>query len=428
MSKVLKTPSELAGIEWTRETPVGLSSPAAHKRAPLKILFLNHNVVRGGGTYYRAFDVARYLVRRGHSVTLLSIAPESKWTVEREINQGVEIVHTPDLFWGIGRSGWDPWDTLVRTNFVRHGEWDVIHAWDCRPVVIFPALAARRFSKRHPKLIIDWCDWWGRGGTQLERGGSWVRYIYNAVETLFEEAFRRSADATTVISTALRDRAVKLGVDPRQIHLIPQGCDTLLRPSQTTRDEARATLGVASHDPIFITVGVLNTSDAALLFKTVPLVRAKMPRAKFYIIGKTRARAPAHLAGDSVEELGYVPDATLATYLCAANALVVPLADTLSSRARWPSKVNFALTYEVPVVVSRVGDLPRLLQQEGAAFVASPTPESLAETIMEAASGDADLAAIKAAAHRVATELLPWSKSIDELEALYYDVLTPAVE
>jgi glycosyltransferase involved in cell wall biosynthesis len=250
-----------------------------------------------------------------------------------------------------------------------------------------------------------------------------MRHIYNAVETFFEESFRRFADGTTVISTALFDRATNLGVPADGIRIIPQGCDPIAS-DRATREEARAALNIGADDVIFITVGVLNTSDADLLFKTVPIVRSKMPSAKFFIIGRNRARVPASLAGESVYELGYVPDETLSFYLSCADALVVPLADTLSSRARWPSKVNSALTHDLPVVVTRVGDLPRLLQRRGAAFVASPDPESFAETILEAATNRSLVDGVKTAAKSVATEVLPWSTVIDNLEAYYYEVLS----
>jgi glycosyltransferase involved in cell wall biosynthesis len=411
-------PDEPKPVAFLKQTP---PLPAGHE--PLRLLFLNHNVVRAGGTFFRAFDAARYLVRRGHSVTLLSISTRSRWHIEREVNEGVEIIHTPDLFWGIGRSGWDPWDTVVRMKLAAAGDWDIVHAWDCRPAVIFPALAATHFGRSHQtKLLIDWCDWWGRGGTQMERGGSWVRYVYNFVETFFEEAFRRYADGTTVISTPLFDRAVRLGLRATNIRIIPQGCDAVV-PDPIGRTVAREALGLNGDAPIFITVGVLNTSDAALLFETVPLVRKYAPDAKFFIIGRNRARVPDALSKDAVSDLGFVSDETLSYYFAAADAMVVPLADTVSSRARWPSKVNLSLTRGVPVVVTRVGDLPRILENEGAAFVARPDPDSLAAAIIDAVRERTILGDINAAAKRVATEMLRWDAIIDDLEAYYYEVL-----
>ena len=386
----------------------------------LRMLFLNHNVVRGGGTFFRAFDVARYLVGRGHSVTLLSISPQSRFRREREVVAGVEIIHTPDFFWGMGRSGWDLWDALSRVQFVSGRRWDLIQAWDTRPVVILPALAARFFSrKRNAKLIIDWSDWWGRGGTQMERGGSWMRYFYNAIETFFEERFRRFADGTTVISTSLRARAVGLGVPREEILLLPQGCDLIPLGTAASREEARRTLGIAPDEHLFITVGVLNVSDAKLLFEVIRRGVREIPRARFVLIGRNRVKTPGDILGPRVQDAGFVPADVLAGYMAAADAFVVPLSENLSSRARWPSRINVALAHGLPVVVTRVGDLPLLLDHEGAAFVARPDAEDIVRKLAEVVSDKAAAERVRIAARRVATELLAWPLVVDQLEEFY---------
>jgi|GEM_PF-1023245 len=397
--------------------------PPARRR--LRMLFLNHNVVRGGGTFFRAFDAARYLTKRGHSVTILSISPESRWRSDREVTDGVEIIHTPDLFWGIGRSGWDPWDILFRILFVSRRKWDLIQAWDSRPAVILPALVARfRSRSRNAKLFIDWSDWWGRGGTQMERGGGWTRYFYNAIETFFEERFRRFADGTTVISTSLRDRAISLGVRREEILLLPQGCD----PPQDagSREEARRALGIDPEDKLFIVVGVLNVSDSKLLFDVMRRVLRDMPDARFALIGRMRLKLPPDLVGPRVTETGFMAPSVLTStsYLAAADAFVVPLNENLSSRARWPSRVNMALAWGVPVVVSRVGDLPRFLEYEEAAFVSNPNAADLAQKIMEVVRDPAAAERVKTAAKRVATLQLSWPGVIDQLEDFYFDVLS----
>src|SRR5258708_4193778 len=84
-------------------------SPPFPPRTSMRILSLNHNVVRRGGTFFRAYHAARHLVRRGHTVTLLTISAERRWGFRREVSEGVEIIETPDALWGVGRSGWDLW-------------------------------------------------------------------------------------------------------------------------------------------------------------------------------------------------------------------------------------------------------------------------------------------------------------------------------
>ncbi len=73
----------------------------------MRLLFLNHNV-RGRGTYVRAFQLGRELVRAGHEVTLVTTSERARWAVREEASDGVRVVEMPDLWWGPARTGWDP--------------------------------------------------------------------------------------------------------------------------------------------------------------------------------------------------------------------------------------------------------------------------------------------------------------------------------
>src|SRR5579871_6778359 len=106
----------------------------------MKILFLNHNVAFKGGTFFRAYHFARHLVQLGHEVTLFTISPDSRLKCTTREVDGIKFVDTPDWLWGIGRTGWDVWDTASRILAISGGTWDLVHAFDSRPAVILPAL------------------------------------------------------------------------------------------------------------------------------------------------------------------------------------------------------------------------------------------------------------------------------------------------
>ncbi|MGH7447633.1 MAG: hypothetical protein ACRELT_08735, partial [Longimicrobiales bacterium] len=61
------------------------------------------------------------------------------------------------------------WNTMWRTCMLAREQFDLIHAFDSRPVVILPALAVR--GTAGAPLVLDWADWWGRGGVIGERSG-----------------------------------------------------------------------------------------------------------------------------------------------------------------------------------------------------------------------------------------------------------------
>jgi glycosyltransferase involved in cell wall biosynthesis len=389
----------------------------------MRILYLNHNVAWHSGTFFRAYQAARHLAARGHAVSLLSISPRRRIGFHREVSSGVDIIHTPDLFWGRGRTGWDPWDTANRLAYVNRGGWDIIHAWDTRPAVILPALHARRRSRAlGGKLVIDWCDWWGRGGTQVERQDGWGKRLYAPVETYFEEAFRTRADATTVISRALQQRAIGLGVPPERMWLLPNGCETGA-PDLPDRLAARRRLGLPEAAPLVIGVGALIRSDAALLFETLLLIQQQRPDCIFALVGRHGARVPDALhQSPGFLETGYLAADVLQDYMAACDALLVPLADTLANRARWPSKVNPFLAAGRAVVISAVGDLPALLQQEAAALVVAPSAAAIAGGVLRLLEMPELRASIESSAHRLAHNQLSWNHLASQLEDVYRTV------
>ena len=73
----------------------------------MNVLMLVHNT-SGQGTYRRAMPLARELVRKGHSVTLISTSVSQRFVLKTRTIEGVLEVESPDIFSGGLRSGWGP--------------------------------------------------------------------------------------------------------------------------------------------------------------------------------------------------------------------------------------------------------------------------------------------------------------------------------
>ena len=171
----------------------------------MRALFLNHNVI-GTGTYQRASSFAREVARRGHDVTLVTTSRTRRLRAQERRTGSLQVIEAPDLLTGAGRTGWDVWNTLWRARRLVPEHFDLVHAFDCRPAVLMPALLQRR--RTGAALFFDWADWWGRGGTINERSGPVVRTLVGPLETWLEESFRADATANTTISEALRQRCL----------------------------------------------------------------------------------------------------------------------------------------------------------------------------------------------------------------------------
>jgi glycosyltransferase involved in cell wall biosynthesis len=382
----------------------------------VRVLLLNHNLAFGGGTFNRAYAIGRELAARGHRVTLISIHERARWRFEVTRHDGLTLVRSPDLMIGPARTGWDPYDTLRRVGWLRGHRWDLIHAFDCRPAVILPALAARRFSPE-AALVIDWADWWGRGGTIRERSGWFVRTVFGPIETFFEEAFRRCADRTTVISTALRDRAVALGVPPTTVTILPHGCDCQ-RITPEDPAAARARLGIPASSPLVGWVGALARRDASLLWEVLRLLVRTEPALRLVLIGRPRVPVPSDV-GPWVKAVGFVSEPHLRDWVAACDVMLTTLAASLASRARWPSKVNDYLAAGKAVVITNVGDFPRLLSEHQAAVVCPPKAEALAAATLHVLREPALRHQLEQRARWVAEQVLAWPTLIDRLQAVY---------
>lgn len=392
----------------------------------MRILYLNHNVAQRGGTFYRAYHAGRYLTRRGHSVTLLTISACKRWGFEREVSEGVEIIHTPDLLWGLGRSGWDPWDTLNRISYLHNRQWEIIHAWDSRPVVVLPALYARRQSQKvDGKLIMDWCDWWGRGGVQAERANKVAQLIYGPIETFFEEAFRTQADGTTVISGALRDRALKLGVSPDSLVNLPQGCDPdFIRPIQ--KQVARAQLGIPLDDFVVGYRGTITVKEVDLLMQTLVIAKSQIPRLRFFagnVVVTSSAISFRQSAdrywGEWITETGRVPVDQLSLHLAVCDVFILPMTiKSVLNNAKWPSKINDFLAAGRPIVATQVGEVAALFKED-IGIATDDDPRSLANALVQIAQNPVQTAYFERNARALAEGKLNWMGIVEQLEMFY---------
>jgi glycosyltransferase involved in cell wall biosynthesis len=333
---------------------------------------------------------------------------------------GISLVETPDLLWSVGRTGWDPWDTLNRLTWLRTKTWDIVHAWDCRPAVIIPALYAKQHSKAtEVKLVIDWCDWWGRGGTQAERKGKLAKLVYGPVETFFEEAFRTKADGTTVISEALYQRSLRLRVPQDTIRILPQGCDTD-EFLNLDRASARKALGIPLDVHLILSVGALTTSEAKLFFDSAQLLLGTRADCRVVMIGNHRSLIPPAIKyHPRFFEAGFVAEETLRNYVAACTALLAPLTDTIASRGRWPSKVNPFLAAGRVAVVTEVGDLAKILKREVAGIVPRCDAEDIVKSINNLLASPSLQRRYECRARWVAENLLAWPIVTAKLEEFY---------
>jgi len=338
--------------------------------------------------------------------------------VQQSRESGLTLVQMPDLTWGRVRTGWDPWNTLRRISFLWGGRFDLIHAFDCRPAVILPALALR--ARSGAALFIDWADWWGRGGRIHDRSGWFVRTTFGPIETWFEEAFRLQALGTTVISSALAERCERMGIDRGQILHVSDGCKHGAPP--LSRESARAQLGIGG--PLIAYLGTCTPAEMELACAMLRRLRSGGSQARLVFVGDPRVPVPRDVeACGAVLRTGFLPADEMALWLGAADLCLIVMPDTIGHRGRWPGKISEYLSAGRPVLMTAVGDAAALVQRVGAGWTAPPMAEALAEAAARVLPDEEALARAGAAARALAEGDLSWDRLAGELESFYHERL-----
>lgn len=387
----------------------------------MRVILLNHNVARRGGTFWRVLEIGKALLAAGHETTIVTTSPRARWRISLARPPGCEIIEMPALFPGRVRSGFDPidlarrlyWSATLPTRQV-----DVIHAFDCRPNVILPALLLRRRMKA--ALVIDWADWWGRGGTIDERHSNpFLRNTVRPIETYFEEAFRTRADATTVISTALARRAEDLGVKPESIALLPQGCNPdEIRPQEMA--SSRRACGLPQDVPILGYLGTLLPKDADLLMTLFKGIRQQRPDSRLLLIGNPGTHLPA---SDGIIKVGFVSQERLPVYLGSCNLFLLPLAESIANAARWPSKVNSYFSAGRPVVACPVGDVADVVRRWEVGRLGRLGDGSFQQACHALLADPAEATRLGHNGRRLAETTLSWSHIVEQLLLVYASLL-----
>jgi glycosyltransferase involved in cell wall biosynthesis len=389
----------------------------------MRICFLNHNLAERG-TYFRCFHLARHLVRQGHSVTAITGSPSRRLRATRITRQGVNIWETPALFPMPLRCGYDPAETLTRMWMLRHASFDVVHAFDCRPSVIYPALQLA--GRNHGRLFTDWADWWAPDGAAHERPEfKLISRFSIQIETYYEVHFRNRAVGQTVINRALEERAHALGCPPDRLLRLRSGADTdAIRPLDLTA--SRRGLGLELDRPMALFAGYAMY-DVDYMLEAFALLLRHRPRTQLCLLGEIpaslRQQARILVPGNALCLPGPVPFADLPRWLSAANVLLLPYRDRLTNRGRWPNKIGDYLAAGRPVVTHPTDEFGDLFAGRDFVQLSGDTPGAFADAIERVLAEPDRWASRCAQARAFAEQEMDWAPLAGSLTDFYKRML-----
>jgi glycosyltransferase involved in cell wall biosynthesis len=386
----------------------------------MKILLINHNQI-GQGTYRRCFNIGKELVKFGHQVLILTTSKKNRIKASKTKKNGLKIVQFPDLLFGRLRNGFCPLNTYLRIVYLSGKDFDIIHAFDTRPVVILPALFYK-FKYKVP-LVIDWADWWGRGGTIQERSGKLFAFTLGRLETFLEEYFRRFADCATTICSALKKRLISLGCKESNIMLLPQGTN-FHDIKALDKNYCRKVLNIDLDSQIIGHLGTLFKNDARLLFDSIKAVKQDIDDIKLFLIGRHKLKLSRYkLTNNFIHETREIEEKEIPFYLSACDILVLPLENNIANNGRWPSKINDYLASGKPIISTPVSDIKIIFEKEKIGILAEDNPEDFSKAILNLLK-DKDLRFYLGKKGReYAEKKLNWEILVNNLNKFYHKAI-----
>lgn len=227
----------------------------------------------------------------------------------------------------------------------------------------------------------------------------------------------RKADIVTAISNYLIERAVKNGVPPRKITLVPNGVDVGQFAVKISKDKVRETrnaLGVDEGEKIIITTSRLVKKNA--IGDLIDALKYLPENVKLIIAGvgpeEETLKAKAHKFRGRVKFLGTVRHKELPPYLQVADVFVRP-----SISEGMGNSFIEAMAAGVPVVGTPVGGIPDfLIHEETGLFCAARDPRSIAEQVVRALEDEPLRKKIVANAQKMVAEHYDWNTIAQQMK------------
>jgi glycosyltransferase involved in cell wall biosynthesis len=379
------------------------------------------------GTWYRAFNLAAALTRRGHTVTLIKGGLQ-RVIPRRQIEEGVAIWDLPRFFGSsfFHRGTRMPWDIVGRTSFQLFSHYDVVHSFTHHLNSMLPALVGR-WIRPSTLVLGDRDDLWADGGLYGDGSNrSFPGKLDYRFHSWTERGMGRWFHGLTVASDDLMQRAYAEGAAPGHVHKVINGCPVeRIRPGD--RRAAREMLRLPLDRSILLFIGV-GQYDVDLILAALRLLKRISPelaRPLTYLVGPNLEYLQKLIADDGLSEdvvaTGFLSDDAIVPYLHAADLGLLPFADKPLNRARYPIKIGDYLASGLPVLTNLVGEMGRIVQTEQVGLATDASPEGYARGIVQMLSDPEALAAFRIRARAVA-EAMSWATVGKELEQFYLEL------
>ena len=258
---------------------------------------------------------------------------------------------------------------------------DALYALKVRASSLGVALLIRRGRP----LIVD-ADDWEPSFPSAARQGPWplrARRFLRGVANPDHPRYSRHMEALLPHVDAITANTQFLARRYGAVYL-PSGKDTaLFDPARHDADQARRDLGLEGFRVVMFPGTVREhkgVEDVAAALEILGWDDARLVIVGGREVGDHQADEIAKRYPQRVVRLGHFGANDMPRVIAAAHVVVAAQHDTPSARAQFPMKLTDAMAMAKPIVTTRVGDIPEML--DGAAWLVRPnSPHEIAEAL-----------------------------------------------
>jgi N-acetyl-alpha-D-glucosaminyl L-malate synthase BshA len=352
------------------------------------------------GEEIATYNIAKYLAKRGHEVHVVT-----------SLDKGLPRESTEQGFY-VHRTSWRRVRFLGFIPFwlkilllVKKIKPDIVHGQDIVGMGV-PSFLAKRLLKR-PCII------WGRG-TDVYLPGLFIRPLSKLI--------LRNANTVIALTEDMKREMQKIW--NRDIFVIPNGID-LERFDDLPRDEMRVKLQVKVDERRIIFVGRFRPDKGVTyLIKAMDIVRQRDQSARLMLVGEgpeedsLRQLVGQLNLGSCINFVGQIPNERVPQYMAAADVFVLP-----SLYEGFPNVVLEAMASGLPIVASKVGGLPEIVEDGQNGFLVEPkNPEQIADKILLLLRDD-ELTRRISRNNKEKAKRYSWGSVVAKLEEVYQNHL-----
>lgn len=373
----------------------------------------------GGYTAHYDGNLCHELARRGHAVRLdtsrflfESVTPLGGYEVRNCFFDTVHrrrLIRSTPLARQAFKIGSYPRDLMRWTRDLIEQPPEVLHVqWSLIPPLDAMALTAIR--RRGVRIVFT-----AHEAPQLNRG-PWA-YAFGRV--------CGTADAVIVHADSLRKRlATEFSVAHNRVVVVPLGGPGKYAGTPISKLEARERHGIPPGVPVALFFGLIKPYKGLdLLLEAIAIARRTLPDLQLIVAGqpmepwgKYASQIERLGISDALNlHLGFVPSEDMKTIFGAADVVVVPY-----RRGAQSGVVIAAWHFGRPVVATRVGGIPELVQSGINGLLAEPgSAEDLANRLLQAFDDENRLDRMGEAALQLASSAHSWESIAAVHEQIY---------